>query len=122
MQGTEETFGQASDFDLVALAMPQGWELLIILALVFLLFGAKKMPDAARGIGRSLRILKTETQGLRDDDGSGEAERSADETDEVPPVNAHPESPQIATVAQPVDPLTTNPSSPRPAAEVRDDR
>ncbi len=51
--------------------MPQGWELLILVALVFLLFGAKKMPDAARGIGRSLRILKTETKGLHED---GDAE------------------------------------------------
>jgi sec-independent protein translocase protein TatA len=43
-------------------------ELLIIVLLVVLLFGAKKLPDAARGIGRSLRIFKAETKGLTDDD------------------------------------------------------
>lgn len=43
-------------------------ELLIIVLLVVLLFGAKKLPDAARGIGRSLRIFKAETKGLADDD------------------------------------------------------
>lgn len=35
-------------------------ELLVILLLVVLLFGGKKMPDAARGLGRSLRIFKAE--------------------------------------------------------------
>jgi sec-independent protein translocase protein TatA len=46
----------------------KGWEWLIIVALILLLFGAKRLPDAARGIGRSLRIFKAETKGLVDDD------------------------------------------------------
>ncbi|RIQ18909.1 Sec-independent protein translocase subunit TatA [Jiangella rhizosphaerae] len=40
------------------------WQLIIVLAIVFLLFGAKRLPEAARGLGRSLKIFKTETQGL----------------------------------------------------------
>ena len=44
----------------------KGWEIIIILALLLLLFGAKRLPDAARGLGRSLRIFKAETKGLRD--------------------------------------------------------
>ena len=44
----------------------RGWEWLIIVALVLLLFGAKRLPDAARGLGRSLRIFKAETEGLAD--------------------------------------------------------
>ncbi len=47
--------------------------LIIILVLVILLFGAKRLPDAARGIGRSLRILKSETEGLRGDDAKDDA-------------------------------------------------
>lgn len=35
-------------------------ELLILLFLLVLLFGAKRLPDAARGLGRSLRIFKSE--------------------------------------------------------------
>ena len=42
-------------------------ELLIIGAIILLLFGAKRLPDAARGLGRSLRIFKAETKGLADD-------------------------------------------------------
>lgn len=44
----------------------KGWEWLIIVALILLLFGAKRLPDAARGLGRSLRIFKAETKGLAD--------------------------------------------------------
>ncbi len=43
-------------------------ELLLILAVVVLLFGASKLPELARGSGRALRIFKAETKGLMDDD------------------------------------------------------
>ena len=43
-------------------------ELLIILGVLILLFGAKKLPELARGSGRALRIFKSETKGLMDDD------------------------------------------------------
>lgn len=43
-------------------------ELLIILAVVVLLFGASKLPDLARNSGRALRIFKSETKGLMSDD------------------------------------------------------
>lgn len=46
----------------------RGPELLIILLIVVLLFGAKKLPETARGLGRSLRIFKAETRGLNEDD------------------------------------------------------
>jgi sec-independent protein translocase protein TatA len=46
-----------------------GMELLIILAVLLLLFGASKLPDLARGSGQALRIFKSETKGLMDDDG-----------------------------------------------------
>ena len=43
-------------------------ELLIIVGILVLLFGAKKLPELARGSGRALRIFKAETKGLLDDD------------------------------------------------------
>lgn len=48
--------------------MPQGAEWLVILAIVVLVFGAAKLPELARGTGQALRIFKTETKGLRDDE------------------------------------------------------
>jgi sec-independent protein translocase protein TatA len=44
------------------------WHLLIVAAVFVMLFGAKRLPDAARSIGRSARIFKTEIKSLHDDD------------------------------------------------------
>jgi sec-independent protein translocase protein TatA len=43
-------------------------EMIIILVILVLLFGATKLPELARGSGRALRIFKAETKGLLDDD------------------------------------------------------
>lgn len=43
------------------------WHWLIIIGAFVLLFGAKKLPDAARGVGRSLRILKSEVAAMHDE-------------------------------------------------------
>lgn len=43
------------------------WHILIVVVLFVVLFGYKKLPDAARGLGKSLRILKSETRALRED-------------------------------------------------------
>ena len=51
-----------------------GTELLIILAVLLLLFGASKLPELARGSGQALRIFKSETKGLMDDDDDTKAE------------------------------------------------
>lgn len=44
------------------------WEIIAILVVVVLLFGAKKLPDAARSLGRSMRIFKSEVKEMRNDD------------------------------------------------------
>ena len=70
-------------------------ELLIIVALVLLLFGAKRLPDAARGLGRSLRIFKAETKGLVDgeEDGETAADAAAGSTAQAPAPPSALESP-----------------------------
>ncbi|MDQ4009123.1 MAG: Sec-independent protein translocase subunit TatA [Actinomycetota bacterium] len=45
-----------------------GWELIVLLGVLVLLFGATKLPGAARAIGQSMRILKAETKGMRSED------------------------------------------------------
>jgi sec-independent protein translocase protein TatA len=45
-----------------------GWELLIVAAVFMAMFGAKRLPDSARSLGRSMHILKSEIHGLQDDD------------------------------------------------------
>ncbi|MGC9669959.1 Sec-independent protein translocase subunit TatA [Planosporangium sp. 12N6] len=50
------------------------WHIAVLVVVLILLFGAKRLPDAARGLGRSMRILKAETKGLADDDVNAKAE------------------------------------------------
>jgi sec-independent protein translocase protein TatA len=45
---------------------PVHWAIVIVV--VLLLFGSRKLPDMARGLGQSMRILKAETRGMQDDD------------------------------------------------------
>ena len=58
------------------------WEIAIIVLMVLLLFGGKKLPDLARGLGRGLRIFKREMQGIDtsdDDEGRQERPKADDE-------------------------------------------
>jgi sec-independent protein translocase protein TatA len=72
-------------------------ELLIILAVIVLLFGASKLPELARGSGRALRIFKAETKGLNDDDADKSPEQrqidaqGTSTTDTTPRPQANPE-------------------------------
>jgi sec-independent protein translocase protein TatA len=50
------------------------WHIIVLVVVLILLFGAKRLPDAARSLGRSLRIIKAETRGLADDDVQSKAE------------------------------------------------
>jgi sec-independent protein translocase protein TatA len=44
------------------------WKILIVAVVLIVLFGSKKLPDAARSLGKSMRILKTEVHDLHGDD------------------------------------------------------
>ncbi|MFF3640322.1 Sec-independent protein translocase subunit TatA [Streptomyces sp. NPDC002564] len=43
------------------------WHLLIVAIVVIALFGSKRLPDAARSVGKSMRILKSETRALKEE-------------------------------------------------------
>jgi sec-independent protein translocase protein TatA len=78
--------------------MDVGWpEIAIIAVVILVLFGSKKMPDAARSLGRSMRILKSEVKGLHDDD--------ADKAATAPPAALPPAAPAAPT-ATPTTPTT----------------
>jgi sec-independent protein translocase protein TatA len=46
------------------------WHLLILVTVIVLLFGSKKLPDAARALGKSMRILKSETKAMKEEGGT----------------------------------------------------
>jgi len=77
-------------------------EILIILLILVLLFGAKKLPELARGSGRALRIFKSETKGIMDDD-DDEQQTS--------------QQPQQITSTNVVQPQPTEPGQPASAAD-----
>ncbi|MDH6130871.1 sec-independent protein translocase protein TatA [Kitasatospora sp. MAA4] len=74
-------------------------EFLLIAAMVTVLFGAKRLPQLARSLGESLRILKSETRALRDESGEriAKAPRAAAET-----VRTIQAAPGDASTARPV--------------------
>jgi sec-independent protein translocase protein TatA len=46
----------------------RGWHIVVLLIVVLLLFGAPRLPELARSLGKSLRILKEETKSLTSDE------------------------------------------------------
>jgi sec-independent protein translocase protein TatA len=69
-------------------------EIILILAVILLLFGAKRLPDAARGLGRSLRIFKSEIKAAQDDEGNSPPQQIQATTDEVAPAPPPAQAPQ----------------------------
>jgi sec-independent protein translocase protein TatA len=51
--------------------LPQGGELIVLLFIVLLIFGAKRLPEMGRSLGRGVREFKGGVQGLADDVKSG---------------------------------------------------
>jgi sec-independent protein translocase protein TatA len=68
------------------------WKILIVAIVIIVLFGSRKLPDAARSLGRSMRILKSEVQGMHEDESSAPVQPTA--------VQATPAQIQPATDAQ----------------------
>jgi sec-independent protein translocase protein TatA len=75
------------------------WKILIIAIVILVLFGGRKLPAAARSLGQSMRILKTEVQGLRDDDEPTSTTTSTS-TAQVPPAQLEPVPSVTAAQAQ----------------------
>jgi sec-independent protein translocase protein TatA len=69
------------------------WKVLILAIVILVLFGSKKLPDAARSLGKSMRILKTEIHDLHDENNE---ETTAAPTVASAPVGPAPAPAQIA--------------------------
>jgi sec-independent protein translocase protein TatA len=71
------------------------WHIIVLVVVLILLFGAKRLPDAARSLGRSLRIIKAETRGLADDDVQAKAEAQTTGRTALPPTEERPTPPPV---------------------------
>ncbi|MFJ9454107.1 Sec-independent protein translocase subunit TatA [Kitasatospora sp. NPDC101447] len=78
------------------------WHVLVMVAVLVLLFGSKKLPEMARGLGKSMRILKSETAAMREESAPG---------------GAPAEPPAGPAVQPPAAPAAPSPSGQSPAGQ-----
>jgi len=76
------------------MGMPSGTELLIIFGIIVLLFGAKKIPDLAKGLGKGIKNFKSEMKDI-DEEVAQEAPKKVEGSEEV----ASTEAPKTTTQA-----------------------
>lgn len=87
------------------------WHIVVLLVVILLLFGARRLPDLARSVGESLRIFKREVKDLQDDDDRPVA------TTPPPVVTPVPGTNPVAGT-NPVPPASTGPVvNPSPSAQ-----
>lgn len=78
------------------------WHIAVLVVVLVLLFGAKRLPDAARSLGRSMRILKAETKGLVDDDKNLAEKADAQVARQpLPPTEQQPATPTVQSPTAP---------------------
>jgi sec-independent protein translocase protein TatA len=82
-----------------------GWEFVILIGILVLLFGAKRLPDMARSIGQSARVFKGEMKGMKSD----EAAKSDSPATPTPPAELPPVQ-EKAAQEKPVQEKTAEPS------------
>ncbi|MBT1096124.1 Sec-independent protein translocase subunit TatA [Streptomyces sp. Tu102] len=81
-------------------------EIILILVVIILLFGAKKLPDMARSLGKSARILKSEAKAMKDDNKSAapaDPPNSAGDDQQPPAQRIIQASPGDVTSSRPVN-------------------
>ena len=106
-----------------------GWHALVLLVIVVLLFGARRLPDVARSVGQSLKIFKSEIKDLTSADATtASAPPTASPAPAPAPVSTPDPLPEPAPAGQttpseppsstaPSDPSARPPSPPTPAAD-----
>ncbi|CAL9629289.1 MULTISPECIES: Sec-independent protein translocase subunit TatA [unclassified Streptomyces] len=77
-------------------------EIILILVVIILLFGAKKLPDMARSLGKSARILKSEAKAMKEDGKSSAPADPPNNSDEQPAQRVIQAAPGDVTSSRPV--------------------
>ena len=75
-----------------------GWEIVLILAVVLLLFGAKKLPDLAKGLGTGIKEFKKATREVTDEIQNAQTETPAKS---VPPAPSRADLPASSSANPP---------------------
>ena len=74
------------DHEIVFAGMPGGWEMVVIALVILLLFGAKKLPELAKGLGQGILEFKGAVNGVKDElkDAQDSVESENDPSDNNP--------------------------------------
>ena len=79
-----------------------GWEIILILAVILILFGAKKLPELAKGLGQGIKEFKKATTDVTDEIKSAMDETPPSPPRRLPPANtaqSEPHQPVVSTSA-----------------------
>lgn len=87
---------------------PQAWHLIVLLVVILLVFGASKLPDITRNVGRSMKIFKEEVKDLRED---GTAVKDAVD----PNATTHADGTTVNTTTTEAQPGVTQPGGSTPS-------
>ena len=68
--------------ELTYAAMPGGWEMVVIAIVILLLFGAKKLPELAKGLGQGIREFKGAVDGVKDEINDAKDKVESDDNNE----------------------------------------
>jgi sec-independent protein translocase protein TatA len=82
--------------NMTMLAMLNGWEIVLILAVVLVLFGAKKLPELAKGLGSGIKEFKKATRDVTDELNAAVNEEPPPPPRKLPPVQAESDVTQTA--------------------------
>ncbi|MGW7425525.1 Sec-independent protein translocase subunit TatA [Streptomyces sp. NPDC054813] len=75
------------------------WHLLVVAIVFIVLFGSRKLPDTARALGKSMRILKSEAKAMKTDDTAAPVEPTSVQMAAEPA--AAPAQPEPGKAAEP---------------------
>ena len=88
--------------------MLNGWEIVLILAVVLVLFGAKKLPELAKGLGHGIKEFKKATRDVTD-----ELHNVMDMDSPPPPPRRLPETSPTTTTQETASTVPQSPSEPK---------
>ncbi|GAB2624630.1 Sec-independent protein translocase subunit TatA [Pseudactinotalea suaedae] len=87
----------------------QAWHAIVLLVVILLVFGASRLPDITRNVGRSMKIFKEEVRDLRDD-----GDTVKDAVNPTPEINNTTETP-VNTITTDAQHGVTQPGGSRPS-------
>jgi len=84
-----------------------GWEVVVIFAVILLLFGAKKLPELARGLGHGIKEFKKATREVTDEiQNAGDDSTAAPTQRKLPPAGTQPQSDPTVSQSSASNPKT----------------